>query len=45
MFESYLQIVSNIRNICFSFEQMIKIYEIRICFRKKTTHYTEEISG
>ena len=28
-----------------SFEKTIKSYEIWICFRKKTKHYTQEVSG
>ena len=29
----------------FSFEKTIKSHEIWICFRKKTTYYTQEVSG
>ena len=36
---------SNFRNFFFSFEKTMKNHEIQICFRKKGTHYTQEVSG
>ena len=34
----------NLRNFFFSFEKVIKSYEIGIRFCKKTMHYTQEVS-